>query len=301
MPQLRLFEVNERDRLELGVVNGEPTVVGREPDYGIKLTSEAVSGEHGIFIPFRGHWLYRDLDSTNGSWLNGVKLSPQVAHLLRQGDVIQLADKALAVEIDTVSETGTLFPRSLLVFTRGEAHDEYPVPEFGRALVIGGTKADLKLDVDVHEVPSLVFEARGDSLVAFPVAKETLPFYNGEPLTRSYTLKDRDELVVENYRVIVSFVEQPVNSSKPAITIRGFADDDDITAGKAQRSMKFGKTGDVPQADRASQIERKPGRRQFTVDNRIPALQHVEEKIVAFVGIGLLLALIALFLIWVLS
>lgn len=199
-------------RAELGTVSGEEVAIGREPPSGgIVLPSQAVSRTHGLFTAVRNHWFFRDSGSTNGSWINTRKIRPGEWVLVKPGDLLQLADSALEIaHVPAFAGFGGGIPnlgiRSLLVFSRGGFLDEYPIPEYGRALVIGGSKADLKLDIDIHELPALVIERRGDMVCAFSISKEVPVQCNGVELTHTATLKDRDELSVDHYSVIFNDV-----------------------------------------------------------------------------------------------
>jgi pSer/pThr/pTyr-binding forkhead associated (FHA) protein len=67
----------------------EQTVIGRDPDAQIYLSSSRASRHHA-FLRVRGtDCLIFDNDSHNGVFLNGVKIHSAV---LRDGDVIQVAD-----------------------------------------------------------------------------------------------------------------------------------------------------------------------------------------------------------------
>jgi hypothetical protein len=157
------------------------------------------------------HWIYRDEASTNGSWVNGEKILPGVWNLVKPGDYLQLGDVALELEDaqarqDADFDPGPFGIRSLLVFSRGIFQSEYPVPEFGRALVVGGKNADLPLGVDMGELPSLVVERRGDAVAAITISKDASVLCNGQELTQTKVLRDRDDLEVEHYRIIFSDV-----------------------------------------------------------------------------------------------
>lgn len=207
---LVIEEINADGRRPIGSLAGDEVLVGRDKSCNLVLSSGGVSWQHGVFTRVRDHWLYKDLGSTNGSWLNGVQVQEGHWALIRPGDIMQLADIALrfAEKEDAVGRGGRMqgFPqlgmKSLLVFARDAFAEEYPIPEYGRALVIGGSKADLKLDVDVHELPSLVIERRGERVCAFGIAKEVSIYRNGEEITSLVNLADRDEVSVGHYSVI---------------------------------------------------------------------------------------------------
>jgi len=203
---LQLTHLAKEERINLGRLDIEEVVLGRDPPAdGILLESQAVSRHHGILRGIGQQWFFLDQDSTNGSWLNGRKVPPQEWKLVKPGDYLQLGDIAIELGFADSHDTRIGAPmgiRSLIVFSRGQFLQEYPVPEFGRALVIGGAKADLRIDVDIHDLPSLVIERRGESVAAFTISAEVPVKLNGEPLTRTSVLGDRDELTVDHYRVI---------------------------------------------------------------------------------------------------
>jgi FhaA, N-terminal domain/FHA domain len=69
--------------------------IGRAPDNDLVLHDGRVSRHHGQLTARGGTWVYRDLGSTNGSFLNGVRVT-EIA--LGPGDVLRLGDSVLTVE-----------------------------------------------------------------------------------------------------------------------------------------------------------------------------------------------------------
>lgn len=212
--QVRLEEVLQQGgSKELATLHESAIPVGREPEGGIRLENPAVSRTHGVFIPVRNHWIYRDLGSTNGSWVNGTPVYGGRSRIIRIGDTIQLADVFLRLssvhgDVDR-SEGGQKSPRSLLVFKGEDFVEEYPVPEFGKALVIGGTGADLQISGVMKDRPSLVVETRGDRLCAYRVDKDVSAQLNGSEITESLFLKDGDEIIVNEYSILFNDVSSP--------------------------------------------------------------------------------------------
>jgi hypothetical protein len=60
-----------------------------------------VSRQHAVITRTDNTYLLHDQDSTNGTWLNEVKLVPHKAYPLRSGDLIRLGQLALYVYFDT--------------------------------------------------------------------------------------------------------------------------------------------------------------------------------------------------------
>lgn len=77
---------------------GGPVLVGKSPACDLRLTDPSASrrhaslamGEHGVVV--------RDLGSTNGTWVGGVRV---VEAWLRPGETIQLGDTVLRIEVAT--------------------------------------------------------------------------------------------------------------------------------------------------------------------------------------------------------
>ncbi|MCB0331239.1 MAG: FHA domain-containing protein [Bdellovibrionales bacterium] len=194
------------------------TVVGREPEHGIAIDFGAISREHGKFLRVRNHWFYQDLGSTNGSWLNGDPLAPMEWRLVRSNDYLQLADRAVRLRESDDSSAGALemgfqrgAGRSLIVFTNGEFRDEFPIPEFGRALVVGGAQADLEIRGDLFENPGLVVERRSQGVCAYSVESQQAATINGREIAKTEELKDRDVLKIREHLII--FNDPPVLST----------------------------------------------------------------------------------------
>ncbi len=77
-------------------VDGRPLTVGRAPDNGLVIDDTRVSRHHGRLLARHGALVYADLDSTNGSRVNGVRVD-EIA--LGVGDRILVGDTVLVVEL----------------------------------------------------------------------------------------------------------------------------------------------------------------------------------------------------------
>ena len=67
---------------------------GREGD--LAIDDEFASGYHARFQVARGRWYVEDLGSTNGTWLNGLRI--RAAQWLKKGDTIQIGHTVMTVE-----------------------------------------------------------------------------------------------------------------------------------------------------------------------------------------------------------
>jgi hypothetical protein len=60
-----------------------------------------VSRQHALITPSNKTYLLQDMDSTNGTWLNEIKLTPHRPYPIRSGDLIRLGQLALYIYFDT--------------------------------------------------------------------------------------------------------------------------------------------------------------------------------------------------------
>jgi len=65
----------------------ERTTIGRKPHNDIQIDNLAISGEHAVIVTILSDAFLEDLDSTNGTNVNG---QPVKKHFLQNGDVIEL-------------------------------------------------------------------------------------------------------------------------------------------------------------------------------------------------------------------
>ena len=68
-------------------VDGEVTV-GRDPDCDARIDSKSISRRHCILIETNGGVRVRDLNSTNGTWINSQQVR---TGWLRPGDILEIA------------------------------------------------------------------------------------------------------------------------------------------------------------------------------------------------------------------
>jgi hypothetical protein len=76
-------------------LNKERVTIGRAPDNDIPLNDKAVSGHHAVVITILQDSFLEDLDSTNGTQVNGKQVAK---HPLSSGDVISIGRNTLKYE-----------------------------------------------------------------------------------------------------------------------------------------------------------------------------------------------------------
>src|SRR5437879_4944431 len=90
------------------VLNKERTTLGRKVSNDIQVDNLAVSGEHAVIFTLLNDSFVEDLNSTNGTFVNG---KPVRRHLLQNGDIIELGKHKLKyihdgkdVDIESVAD-----------------------------------------------------------------------------------------------------------------------------------------------------------------------------------------------------
>ena len=65
----------------------ERTTIGRKPHNDIQIDNLAISGEHAVIVAILNDAFLEDLNSTNGTYVNG---QPVKKHVLKENDVVEL-------------------------------------------------------------------------------------------------------------------------------------------------------------------------------------------------------------------
>ena len=68
-------------------LNKERMTIGRRPSNDIQIDNRAISGQHAAVVSILSDAFLEDLNSTNGTLVNGVSVKK---HFLKNGDVIEI-------------------------------------------------------------------------------------------------------------------------------------------------------------------------------------------------------------------
>ncbi|MDX8383844.1 MAG: FHA domain-containing protein, partial [Ghiorsea sp.] len=79
-------------------LNGSVTL-GRHPRSSIFLQDARASKHHAVIRDVGGYYIYEDLESSNGSYINGLKITK---HTLSNGDVITISDTTITFSDDVM-------------------------------------------------------------------------------------------------------------------------------------------------------------------------------------------------------
>jgi pSer/pThr/pTyr-binding forkhead associated (FHA) protein len=81
-------------------LNKERLTIGRKPHNDIQIDNLAISGEHAVVVNILDDSFLEDLNSTNGTLVNG---QPIKKHFLRNNDVVELGKYKLKYMVDLQS------------------------------------------------------------------------------------------------------------------------------------------------------------------------------------------------------
>jgi len=101
--RLRLVSLNAPGRVELEVT-GDSFLVGKNPAAvdGVFSFNKAISRVHCKIIWDKDHYAIEDMGSSNGTYVNHLRLLPHVPERLADGDIVQLADSEFQVREERI-------------------------------------------------------------------------------------------------------------------------------------------------------------------------------------------------------
>ncbi|MDR1423909.1 MAG: FHA domain-containing protein [Azoarcus sp.] len=111
------------------VLAKERTLIGRKPINDIQIDNLSISGQHAVITHILGDTFLEDLNSTNGTYVNG---QPVKKHVLHNNDVIELGKYRIKYLVDAstpgVSATELVDTAALKPFEIGTVNPAEPMP-----------------------------------------------------------------------------------------------------------------------------------------------------------------------------
>jgi len=96
IPTLTLATTQGEDQ-NIQTFTSSEVLIGRNPDCDLILNDETVSGRHGRLSYQLNQWWYEDLKSTNGSWLDDLKVEEPI--VVKDNDSIYCGDAVFKIYI----------------------------------------------------------------------------------------------------------------------------------------------------------------------------------------------------------
>ena len=181
------------------------TTIGRRAQNDIQIDNMAVSGEHAAIVAILDDAFLEDLDSTNGTLVNG---QPVKKHVLRHNDVIDIGKYRLKYMVDDVAAFSCFPDDKEAVPTPPVAPPPAPLPRVSVRL-LSGPQAGKALEL-VKEAPTLgkpgvqvaVIARRPGAAVVSHADGGQPPLLNGSPLAAGeQPLADKDVLELAGVRM----------------------------------------------------------------------------------------------------
>jgi pSer/pThr/pTyr-binding forkhead associated (FHA) protein len=156
----------------------ERYTVGRLPDNDIRIDNAAVSGHHSLIINILNDSFLEDLNSTNGTYVNGKLIKK---HALQHGDVITVGHHQLRYVDDQAQQAPEdEFEKTMVIQPSG--HMEKQVAKAARAADAAAVKETVSAARSVHEesaapkprkpfAPTSTQDVDEDALPVLPLAK----------------------------------------------------------------------------------------------------------------------------------
>jgi len=183
------------------------TSIGRQSDSDIVIDSPVVSRTHAIITENQQGYTIRDLGSTNGTFVNRLKVEDD-EHLLQHGDLIQLGG----------SEVSLLFKhsgaRTLEVSLTGTMLGAIVVDSRARHVYVEGSILDPPLARKEFDLLMLLDSRRGEAISRDDIATQVWP--------------ERPEGDVGNHEIeqcvhrLRARIEDDTSKPKHLLTIRGY-------------------------------------------------------------------------------
>ena len=195
---LRLESLEDPPRSIIETDSGKISI-GREIDNHVILDSDAISRNHCYLFEAEGHWFIRDLGSTNGSSVNGVRLNLDQLYPLRHEDVISLANFPMRV----ISQgLGTNFTSTTVLLFNGESFfNSYELENLDNRFIMGGT--DGLVDLGDPNIRLEVVKERNGGLQLYCQTPPQTIALNGELIGETSPLSDRDQVALGNLNIII--------------------------------------------------------------------------------------------------
>lgn len=115
----------------------ERITVGRAMDNIVRLEDGTVSHHHAMFLVEAGEYKLRDLNSTNGTRVNGMRV---VEAKLSNGDQVRLGSVEMRFESDTKKSSQPLPPTQTGIDLSQVGSGNTPPPSFGTGSSFGRKK-----------------------------------------------------------------------------------------------------------------------------------------------------------------
>jgi class 3 adenylate cyclase len=153
-----IINPDREDSFKFELTDCSVFAIGRLPANGDKcrlvLNQPEVSGHHAELKQSHYGWTLRDTGSTNGTRLNGNWITPGQEYLLKDDDLIQIAEIKLLVKLNKNQN----MPKKDTV-ADGHEKTRFQVKKINATILVGDFRSFTALLEDYSDTPDLVMQA----------------------------------------------------------------------------------------------------------------------------------------------
>jgi pSer/pThr/pTyr-binding forkhead associated (FHA) protein/multidrug efflux pump subunit AcrA (membrane-fusion protein) len=203
-----LYIYGPRDRIDWVAIGpdrfkeGRYFTIGRSADCSIRLDDGSASGHHAYIAAEGDALIVRDLESTNGTFVNESQITETTLH---HGDVVRIG----------VTELRFLFSyqdppaQVVLQFTDGPNAGK-SIPTYGASITIGRMNCQVNLQGPGVAPQHVRIDAYGRSLgFVSPLRKDARTLINGARVDGIAAAKDGDRLTVGDHEMCIRILDDP--------------------------------------------------------------------------------------------
>ncbi len=181
--------------------------VGRDPANDLVIEHRLASRRHARFEKDESGFYVRDLDSTNGTFVNGQRI--QGAHLLHNNDEVWIGDTVIVFHDPEATMKGV--PPSVARQRTPETQEELRVDTKAKEVYLRGKLLDPPLTAKEFQLLDLMYQRKGEVLSKAEIARNVWDY-------EVYDYNAIDALV---YRLRHRIEGDPAHP-KYLVTVRGF-------------------------------------------------------------------------------
>ncbi len=176
----------------------EKNTIGRTDQSDFVMPFSSISRDHGEIFLFGNRWILIDRGSTNGTFLNSLKLAANKPYLIDNGDQIVFGTFGTRVE---TTASNTIIP-SLLLFSEDKYEGNFKIDE-GTTFVYGGPKSTIRRPNQDGD-PAFIVKQESGRLCIVRRSEVEQVILNSTPLLEDQELNDRDVIEIDGFTFLVS-------------------------------------------------------------------------------------------------
>ncbi|MBN1261057.1 MAG: FHA domain-containing protein [Anaerolineae bacterium] len=170
--------------------------MGRKPGNDVIVQLGYVSSRHGQFEQRGGEWHYVDLDSTNGTYINGQRVDHAV---LRNGDILRIGD----AQGNSVSLTFLTAAQPTTAPVQGTRDLGAAMLGSNPVIMIGrDPQTDIPLDATVVSWHHARIDQTPQGHVLTDLNSTNGTFVNGQRVARAHTLQSGDVVQIGPFKLV---------------------------------------------------------------------------------------------------